>query len=234
MKRAAINIAFVLAVLLVADLVGAELTERGIARDVRDTSILQELPETEVTGFPFLTQAFAGRFEEIKVWATDVPTGELVLAQLEITLTGVRLPLTKAVTGDTDRIPVDRVTARAVVPYAQLAQRADVQTLTIEPVGEQRVRVFGAVEVLGQTLSASAVSRIEAVDGQIVITAEEFDVGNRTVNRVLTSALRGVFDFQVPVRGLPYGLTVTEVDLLPDGLEVRSVATDTIVGVGAG
>ena len=228
MKKLLVVTGVLLFVLLVADRVGDLLAERAIAADVMAQSALTERPEVDVTGFPFLTQAIAGRYDEVEVRAEDVPAGQLRLAELQATLTGVRLPLSEALSGTQTSIPVDGVTARALVPYEQLAQRVK-GDVTIEPVGE-RVRVFGTVEVLGLELSAAAVSAVEVVDGAIQVTAEEFDVGNRTVNRALTRALRGVFDFEVPVTGLPYGLTVSGVDIRPTGLEVRSVAIDTDVG----
>lgn len=217
-----------LALLLLADRVGVLLAERAIAADVVAKSSLTQRPDVDVTGFPFLTQAIAGRYDQVLVRATDAPAGQLRLAELDATLSGVRLPLSEAVSAPVTSVPVERVTARALVSYEQLAQRVK-GDVTIEPMG-QRVRVFGSVEVLGQQLSAAAVSTVEAVDGAIVVTAEELDVGNRTINRALTRALRGVLDFQVSLADLPYGLTVSTVDVRPSGLEIRAVATDTVVG----
>ena len=228
MKKLLAVVGVLLLLLLVADRVGKMLAEQAIAEDVMARSLLTEPPDVEIPGFPFLTQAIAGRYDTVLVSATDVDGGQLQLARLDATLTGVRLPLSEALDRPVMSVPVDRVTATAFVTYDELAQRVK-GDVTIEPAGE-RVRVFGTVEVLGFELSAAAVSRVEAQDGDIVVTAEEFDVGNRTVNRALNNALRGVFDFRVPVTGLPYGLTVSGVDVRPEGLEVRSVATDTDVG----
>lgn len=209
--------------LLLLDRGGALLAERAIAAQAQAAAQLAQRPQVDVAGFPFLTQALGGRYERVELRAADVPAGQLRLAQLTATLTGVQLPLSDALSGAVDRVPVERVAARALLPYAQLAPN-----LRVEPVG-QRVRVSGQVEVLGQSLSAAAVSRVEVVDGAVVVSAQEFEVAGRTLNRALTRALREVLDLRIAVTGLPYGLQVTGVDVRPDGLQVRAAATGTTV-----
>lgn len=228
MKKLAVSLAVLLVLLLVADRGGAALAERAVAADVQSRSALTAPPEVEIVGFPFLTQALAGRYDRIEVRAAEVPAGELMLSQLDATLTGVQVPLSEALSGPVAEVPVEQVTAEAVVPYAGLVRRSDRGELTIAPEGD-RVRVTGTVEVAGQEVSAAAVSTVEVVDGAIVVTAEEFEVGSETIGRLLTRLLRRRFDFAVPV-ALPYGLTVTAVEVRPEGVLVLASATDTVIG----
>ena len=228
MKKVALVLVVLLVLLLVADRVGASVAESAVASEVQSSTRLTTEPEVDVTGFPFLTQALAGRYEQVEVTATDVPAGDLTVSRLDATLMGVQVPLSDAVSGSVGRVPVERVTARALVSYDELERRAGDRRLSLEPAGD-RVRVTGSVQVLGRTLSATAVSRVEVVEGDLLVTAESYEVGNEAVDDLLTRALGDRLDLRIPVTGLPYGLTVTGVDVLPEGVSVRANATDTVL-----
>lgn len=220
----------VLAVLAVAaDRGGARLAGAAIAAQAQTAAGLTAEPDVRVRGFPFLTQALAGRYERVEVQARDAPAGELTVDRLDTTLHGVQVPLGQALSGDVARVPVERVEARALVSYAQLSERAG---LTVEHAGGGQVRVTSEVDVLGRTLSATAVSDVTLGDGAIVVTAERFEVSDDIDDAVLSRALGGRLDFEVPVRGLPYGLRVTDVSVGPDGVRVRAAATDIVLSRG--
>lgn len=217
------------ALFVVVDRVAVAIAENEVGDRIAQQADLPGPPEVDITGFPFLTQAFRGRYDRVEVTATDVPAGELRLDRLDATLRGVHVPLSEALSGDVTRVPVEQIDARALVGYAELSQRSGDRQLTVSAGTGSRVRVTGNVEVLGRTLSAVAVSRVEVVDGAIVVTAEEFEVGNEAADEVITRALRGRFDITVPVTGLPYGLRVTGLGVEPDGVVVRANAVDTVL-----
>ena len=226
--RKLLAVLVVLAVLLVvADRAGAAYAEGVVAREVA-ASGLGGTPAVEIRGVPFLTQAVAGRYEEVVVQARDVPAGDLRFAEFEATLTGLRVPLSQALSGEVDAVPVDGLRARALVPYDELARRSRAADVSVEPVGD-RVRVTGRVEVLGRTLSAATTSRVELEGDDVKVTAESFDVGSETVNGVLTRALTGKLDFRVPLEALPYGLMPRSVDVTPGGILVEAFAADTVL-----
>lgn len=228
MKGFAVTLLVLLGLLLVADRASAALAARAIAEQVQSGTRVTTEPEVDVGGFPFLTQALAGRYEQVQVRVRDVPAGELRLSRLDATLTGVQVPLSEAVSGRVQRVPVERVRARALVPYAELARRSGDRRLTVEPAGE-RIRVTGSVQVLGRTLTATAVSRVEVVQGDLVVTAESYEVGSEAADDLLTRALGDRLDLRIPVAGLPYGLRVTGVDVQPGGVSVLASATDIVL-----
>ena len=228
MRRLSITLLVLLAVLLVADRGGAAVASRVIASQVQDAGGLPSTPDVDIEGFPFLTQVLAGRYERVRVEATDVPGEDVRLATLDATLRGVRLPLSKVLSGSVGDVPVDAVEARALVSYDQLSERAGASRRVVTPSGDQ-VRVAGAVDVLGETLSAVAISRVELLEGDIVVTAEMFEVGNETADRLVTRALRGRLDFRVPVGTLPYGLGLTGVEVRPEGVVVLASSTDAVL-----
>lgn len=224
MRRLLVGLAVLLGLLLVADRVGASLAGRAVAAQVQSAAGLTRQPQVAVEGFPFLTQAVAGRYDAVSVVALDVPAGELTLARLDATLTGVRVPLSQALSGSVTGVPVSGVTARALVGYDELARRSGDRGLTVVPAGD-RLRVTGSIVVLGRTVTATALSRVEVVDGGLLVTAESIEVGDAGS----LSGLGDRLDLRIPVAGLPYGLQVTGVEVQPDGLSVRARTGATVL-----
>ena len=219
--------------LVVADRVGAAVAERVLADELQRSGGFTSRPDVEVRGVPFLTQVLAGRYDRIDVVARDVDAGEVagtpvVVSRLSTTLRGARVPLQDALSGTVASVPVDRVDARALLPFSVLQRRTEVGDLTVAPEGD-RLRLRGSVEVLGQELTASALSRLTVEDGAVVVTAESVDVGNDFVDDLVGRTLEDRFDVRVPLTGLPYGLEVDTVAVQPDGLAVTARGTDTVV-----
>ena len=227
MRKLLVALLVLALLLVVGDRVGATMAERAVARELAGSGLGGE-PAVDIRGTPFLTQALAGRYDEVVVMAQDVPAGELRFSEFEATLRGLQVPLSQALSGDVASVPVDVLEARALVPYDELAQRSGAADVTVEPVGD-RVRVTGRVEVLGRTLMAATLSRVELDGSDVVVTAESFDVGNQTLSAVLTRALTGKLDLRLPIEGLPYGLEPIALEVTPGGILVDASAADTVL-----
>ena len=227
MKRTVVGLVVLLALLLAVDRVGAAVASSAVAAQVQTATRLSSEPDVDV-GFPFLTQAVAGRYDAVEVTARDVPAGELTLARLDATLSGVEVPLSQALSGSVAQVPVAGVTARALVTYEELARRSGERQLTLEAAGD-RVRATRTLEVLGQTVTATALARVEVAGGDVLVTAESYDVGGAAANDAVARALAGRLDLRIPVTGLPYGLQVTDVEVTPDGLSVLTRAGATVL-----
>ena len=220
-------------VVVAADRAGAALVERVIADELQRSSALPSRPEVDVRGVPFLTQALAGRYDRVDVVARDVPAGEvggtpLTVPRLSATLRGARLPLSDAVSGAVTSVPVDRVDARALLPFDVVRSGSQVDDLEVAAEGDL-LRLRGTVRVLGRDVTGSALSRLAVDDGQVVVTAESFDVGGTLTSRLLTRALAGRFDARVSVGALPYGLRLDGVAVQDDGLAVTARADDAVL-----
>jgi len=229
-KRFLVALVVLLALALAADRAGATFAARAVAQQAQAEAGLAAEPEVSIGGFPFLTQALAGRYDEVTVRATDVTAGEVRVSGFEAVLTGVDVPLRDALSGSVTSVPVSGVSARALLAYDELTRRSGDRQLTVAPAGEGRVRVTGRVEVLGQTLSAVAVSRVEVDGGDLLVTAESYEVGNEIADAVLTRALGNRLDLRVPVEGLPYGLEVTGIEVEEGGVVVVAAAGATVLG----
>ncbi len=228
MRRLVVVLLVLFALVAVTDRVGAVVAGRAVATELQAAGALTARPEVEVRGIPFLTQALSGRYEDVRVRATDVPAGETTVRELTAKLSGVRAPLGESVSGSLTEVRVDRVDAQALLSYDALSRRSGERELSLSAEGE-RVRVRGSVRIGGQTLAAEAVSAVELRGDVLVITAEQVSVGNERVDRAIERALKGRLDLRVPVSGLPYGLELTDVAVDPDGIRLQAAARDTVL-----
>ena len=228
MRRLTVVLLVLVALIAAADRIGAVVAGRAIATELQSAVPLSARPEAEVRGIPFLTQALAGRYEDVRVKAVDVPAGELTVRELTAELSGVRAPLKEAVSGSLTEVLVDRVDARALLAYDALSRRSGERQLTLSAEGDA-LRVRGSVRVAGQTFAAEALSQITLDGDVLVITAEQVRVGDQRVDRAIERALQGRLDFRVPVSGLPYGLSLTGVAVEPDGIRLTAAARDTVL-----
>lgn len=227
MRRLLVVLLVGLVLLVALDRVAAALAERAVAAQVRATGALAADPAVSIGGFPFLTQALRGRYDRVQVSASGL-RGEQGVTAFRADLAGVHVPLTAALSGRVDQVPVDRVQARVVLGYRGLEQRIGERRLRLAPAGDL-LRVTGSVQVLGRTLSASALSTVR-LDGPVVrVTAQRFEVGARPADRVLSAALGGRLDFTVRLRRLPYGLSLTSVTVQPDGLVATATGRNAVL-----
>jgi hypothetical protein len=222
-------VALVVLALLVAalDRVALHLAETAVAQEARTSAGLQTTPTVRVHGFPFLTQALRGRYDRIDVHATDVQHEGVRVSRLDATLLGARVPLADALHRDVTSLPVAGLTASAWVTYADLATRSRLAGVTIEPVGD-RVRVTGRVSVLGETVRATAVSRVSLRGSRIAVTATSVQVLDRQVPGAV-SALAGALDLLVPVGRLPYDLRLTGLQVTSAGLRLSARSGPTVL-----
>jgi hypothetical protein len=226
-RRLVVLLLVLAALLAAADRYSVHLAERTVAKQAQVSADLRDQPTVTIHGFPFLTQAVRGRYQRIDVAATDLDRGGVRIARLDATLRGVQLPLSEALRGSVSSIAVESLDASAVVTFADLAHRSGVVGLTIEPEGKE-VRVTGRVRVLGQTVRASALSRVTLRGGRIAVTARSVRVLGQT-SPALVNALAGVLDLVVPVGRLPYGLALTGLSVTPQGVRLTARSGPTVL-----
>jgi hypothetical protein len=147
---------------------------------------------------------------------------------LDVTLRGVHVPLSDALTGSVDAVPVDTLRATVLLSYADIGRQLRDRRLTVGPAGDQ-LRVSGSVSVLGRTISASANSTVKLSGASVVVTAKRFEVGNAAASRAVTVALGNRFDFVIRVGQLPYGLTMSSVRVRPEGVVATADAQATVL-----
>jgi hypothetical protein len=147
---------------LVALLVGLDFGARAIAEDrvgaaLQSSLDLPQSPDVDVRGFPFLTQAINGRYDDVGLSAPGIRYGQLQDLTLTADLSGVSLPVESLLAGQVTSIPAAQVTASARVSPTDLARLLDVGDLTIEPVtADELTRLRAEAEADGSGASGSA------------------------------------------------------------------------------
>jgi hypothetical protein len=221
----------VLALLAVAaDRVGVKVAEAQVARELQHSAGLTSRPTVTIDGVPFLTQAVAGRYDRIQVGATDFQRGGVHVTSLQADLTGLQVPLGDVIRGDVTSIPVDAVTATALVTYADLAHSSGLVGVTITAT-DGEVQVTGRVTVLGRSVTATAISRVALRGRSIAVTARSLKVLGQT-SPALLDALTGRLDLLVPVGTLPYGLTLTGLSVTQQGVLLQARSGPTVLKAG--
>jgi len=231
-----IKLVAVLAVLAVlgyfADRYVEHVAEGKIATVVQADAHLSARPAVKVHGFPFLTQLIGGKYHDVEVRADDVfqhgtPGG----ATMRLDFYGVSIPLSKALQGSVTSAPVDHVTGSMTVPFDDLEATATaagivgVTSLAAVPgvadtVAFSEQAVVAGPGGLSVNLTAQVTAKVVFTGGSLVVTATGVHVVGRTLPAAATASVLSHATFSVALPGLPAGVHVTALSVLPAGLAV--------------
>jgi hypothetical protein len=179
---------------IVAVLVGVDFGARWIAEDrvavaLQDSLSLPNKPDVGIGGFPFLTQALAGRYDDVGLSAPGIRYGELRDLTLTADLSGVSLPLDSLVSGQVKRIPAQQVTASARVNPTDLARLLDVGDLTVAPLTAadlERLRGEAAADDSGASGSSRALADVDPASS-VLLTSTATVAGQQVQVEVVAS-----------------------------------------------
>jgi hypothetical protein len=203
--RKLITTLLVLAVLLVAaDRISVRVVDDVVAQRMQEDGGLQDRPDVDIRGIPFLTQALRGRYEDVRVRIDDVTRNGVTVSRPDVQISGVQLPLSKV--RHANAVPVTGLHATALVSYVELATESGLAGVTISPAGD-KVKVTG--KVAGVAASVTSTVRLD---------------GNR-----LVVSTGGVLDFSVRLPVLPYGLRLTSAQAGPDGVVLTAESGPTVL-----
>ena len=227
MKGLLITVGVLLVLLVAADRIGVLVAEDQVASRVAEQGRLAGEPAVDITGFPFLTQALAGSYDDVRISLTAEELGQPAGTSADISLQGVQLPLSDVVGGDVTQIPVDRVDGQASVPYGLLAEQLGGNTtLTREGDG---LRITKTVEVLGQSIPLTAAGTVD-LDGQdLVVTVDSAAGAGIDVPDFLLEQAQDLLDFRYTLPALPFDLQLTGLQVTDTGVDVTVAATDVVL-----
>ncbi|MCZ2823497.1 MULTISPECIES: LmeA family phospholipid-binding protein [unclassified Modestobacter] len=227
MKALLIVLLLALGLLVLVDRVGVTVAEGQVADQVAERGGLASAPDVDITGFPFLTQALSGRYDEVRISLTAEQLGEPAGTRADVSLFGVQVPLSDAVSGSVQEIPVEQVDGTATISYVLLAQQLGGDT-RLRPDGD-RLRIDRTVDLLGLEVPVTARGTV-SLDGQdLVVDVDDAAAAGVDVPGFVLDGAADVLDFRYPVPELPFGLELTGVDPRDDGVLVQVSATDTVL-----
>ena len=153
--RALLVVLLLLGGLLLAADRGAEaFAEDRVAQLVAERGGLAGRPEVEIGGFPFLTQAVGGRYDDVRIGLTGADLGQPEGTRADVSLRGVQVALSDVLSGSVQEVPVEGVDGTVTLPYGRLADVLGAGT-TVTRDGEG-LRVQRTVEVAGLSLPLTA------------------------------------------------------------------------------
>jgi hypothetical protein len=226
-KALVITLVVLVGLALAADRVGVRVADSQVAAQVQQRENLAGKPQVDITGFPFLTQAVAGSYDDVRISLTAADLGQPPGTGADVDLRGVHLPLSSVLSGSVSRIPVDRIDGTATVSYALLSQQIGHGT-TLSWAGNG-LRLSTSVQVLGRTVPLTAVGRITLEDGSLVVHADQASAGGVPVPPALVSRAGSALDLRYRVPALPFGLRLTGVRPTADGVVVDVAGTNTVL-----
>ena len=146
-RRLLIIVIVVVAVLVAADFGTAAAAEYQISKRMRTELNLTSDPSVDIKGFPFITQALGGDYQDISVQASGVPVGN-TLRDLEVDadLKNVRIPFSDVLSGNFSALTVDEVDGQVQISGSDLGRLIGVPDLTINPESLDFIQGFGVDE----------------------------------------------------------------------------------------
>ncbi len=227
--RALLILVVVLGALFVlADRVGVAVAEDRVADRIAEQGGLPGPPEVDITGFPFLTQAVSGRYDEVKIALTAADLGQPEGTDADVALRGVEVPLSDVVAGSVQQVPVERVDGTATLSYELLSAQLEGDT-RIEREGGG-LRITRTVELLGQQVPLTAAGTVTLDGSDLVVDVEEAAGAGVELPEVVVDQARDLLDLRYTVPPLPFGLQLTDVRPADDGVVVDVEAIGTVIG----
>jgi hypothetical protein len=215
---------------VVADRVAVGIAQDKVGQQLAAKGGLHGTPTVDITGFPFLTQAFAGRYDDVRISLSAAELGQPAGTQAAIDLHGVRVPLSDVLAGSVAKVPVDRVDGTATLSYALLSARLGPSTkLTREGSG---LRVTRTVDLLGQRIPLTAVGKVTLEGNDLVVHVSKAVGAGVTVPSFLLDRAVGLLDLRYTVPALPFGLKLTSVTPAAAGVTVQVAASGAVLGSG--
>lgn len=212
---------------LAADRVGEAVAEDRVAELVAERGGLSGEPAVEIGGFPFLTQALGGRYEDVRISLTGADLGQPEGTSADVSLQGVQVALSDVLAGSVPQVPVERVDGTATLSYALLAEQLGTGT-TLSRDGDG-LQVDTTVEVAGQTVPLTATGTVRLQGGTLVVDVDDAVGAGVDAPDAFVDELSDALDLRYQLPELPFGLRVTGVTPADDGVRVRVEATDTVL-----
>ncbi|MGQ0482822.1 MAG: LmeA family phospholipid-binding protein [Pseudonocardia sp.] len=260
MKQIVITLIVAVALLVAADFAAASVAEYQVSNRLKEQLALPAEPDVRITGFPFLTQAFAGDYRKIEVYAEKLDVGELTNVGVMARLYHVRVPFTQVVNGSVAGLTVDEAQGSVLITKDDLARLLPgVTKLRVEPVDaaaldraaqdagqatagstvigidpDRAVRMVATTSILGQEVNTSVIAELRLSGGEVQLVPRDIRLGSGSdaaaLPRIMQSGLRQVFTLRIDPGALPFGMTPTMLKAVDNALEVSGSGRDLVIG----
>jgi len=228
MRKFLVFVIFVLIALVITDRGLHYAAESEISARVEQQYKMSSEPEVTIGGFPFLTQAVSGHYDEIRIVTGAIVVEGVQLERVDIIARDVSAPLSDLMTQPS--VVAGTARAKVMLPYSELQKRLPEGIVIENEDGEPRLSGDLA---LGQYSTPVTADLEVAVEGKtIAVTPSDIELGQNEFGDM--GIVEDMLQMQVPVPEMPFGLEVTSIEALPNGVEVSAEASDVeLAGVPA-
>jgi hypothetical protein len=226
-KGLLIALVVLLGLAVAADRIAVGIAEDEVAEQLAAKGGLAGTPSVDIAGFPFLTQAVAGDYDDVRISLTAADLGQPAGTRADVRLHGVHVPLSSVLSGSVSEVPVDRIDGTATLSYRLLAAQLGGDT-TLRREGDG-LRITKTVEVLGYTLPLTAAGTVTLDGNDLVVDVQNASGAGVDVPGFLVDRVSDLLDIRYTVPALPFGLQLTGVQPADDGVDVTVAAQDTVL-----
>ncbi|WP_168801557.1 LmeA family phospholipid-binding protein [Glycomyces buryatensis] len=239
LRRILIPLVIVLAVVAIGDRVANYLVERRIATEVADTAdsygaYSDQRPDVTVHGWPFLTQAWSGEFEQIDITLSDVGAEGLTFPSLELVAYDVAADWRELRDGG-DVVAQDLDVA-GTVSTASVAQLLSERTgYDVAVADDGTATITASVEftnpITGQAtpVDVEATGQLELGDGTLSMTPDAIRSLTEGLpdgaDQYIEQAASGL-GTTVELPELPYNIQLTELGFSGGNVEISGSASE--------
>ena len=227
MKALVITLVVLVGLAVAADRVAVHVADSQVAAQVQQQGKLPGQPTVDITGFPFLTQAVSGTYDDVQMSFTADQLGQPAGTSAQVSLHGVHLPLSAVLSRSVSSVPVDRVEGTATLSYALLSQQVGHGT-TLTYAGDG-LRLSTTVTILGQKVPLTAAGRLRLDGDVLVVDAEQASAAGVNLPSALVTRAGQALDLRYKIPALPFGMKLTGVRPTPGGVVVDVLGTDTVL-----
>jgi hypothetical protein len=210
MRKLVLVLVLLVGLAAVADRVAALGAERVVGERIQHDQGLAVRPDVKIGGFPFLTQAADGRYDDVTVHVRDLRRGDVVVSDIEAHLTGVHVPWSDVVRQRVNRVRIDHATAQIRLDYTDLNQMVAGRHLRFSQGAGGKVHVTATASVAGTSASIGGDTSVTVQGSELVI-----DAGGVTVD--------------IPLPSMPFGIRLKSAQATPDGIVVVCSAKALVV-----
>jgi hypothetical protein len=211
MRRLVVLVVITVALLVLVDRLAVGAADHVVAGRIQTQENLSSRPSVSIGGFPFLTQAVRGKYDDVTLTVHHFSRAPVQVDTITVELHGVHVSLGAVFSQHLSSVPIDAAAARVLLSYDDLNAYLRPKGTTVSSDGDARVRVSGSVTVAGQQLSASGAATIDVTSDSLVL---------RAANGVSVA---------IPLGGLPFGIKLQSAKATNQGIEVNATAQGLVL-----
>ena len=213
---------------VVVDRVGVAVAEDRVADRIAAEVGMPGPPEVDITGFPFLTQAAAGRYAEVQIGLTAADLGQPEGTRADVSLHGVEVPLADVLAGSVEQVPVERIDGTATLSYALLAAEIGEGT-QLERDGDG-LRITRTLDLAGQQVPLTAAGNVTLDGRDLVIEVERAGGAGVDLPEQVVGSVSDLLGLRYTIPDLPFDLELTDVRPADRGVRVAGRGESTVIG----